>query len=107
MAMKKGEIMKFLLAIAMTMVLTGTAFGACSTTSLKECTNESDCKKLSKDGGSQFVFENTMSEGSQCRLKEPTVATDCTQAVTSGRAAKGDSPTSDTGAGATSATQQK
>ncbi|MBC7715268.1 MAG: hypothetical protein H7177_18120 [Rhizobacter sp.] len=71
--------MKFLLAIAMTTTLMGTAFGACSTSSLKECTTEKDCKGLSVTDGPQYNLEKTKDDGMVCRVKDTAIATNCTE----------------------------
>jgi len=42
--------MKFLLAVLMSTVIAGSAFGACSKESLKECVTEETCKSVEKDG---------------------------------------------------------
>ncbi len=49
--------MKFLLAIAMTTVLTGTAHAACSKSSPHECSDQKSCEELSVAGGQQFTFD--------------------------------------------------
>lgn len=90
--------MKFLLAIAMTMVLMGSAFGACSKDSLKECT-ESECKKLSVSDGIQYNMEKT-TDGPLCRLKETAIATNCTENSNDGRKSKLSTTDDKTGAGA-------
>ncbi len=49
--------MKLLLVIAMTTVLTGTAYAACSKSSPNECTDQKSCEDLSVAGGQQFTFD--------------------------------------------------
>ncbi|MBC7427242.1 MAG: hypothetical protein H7336_01440 [Bacteriovorax sp.] len=79
--------MKFLLAITMTTALMGTAFGACTTTSLKDC-SAAECTKLSVADGVQYIMEKTTSEGTVCRVKETAIATNCTENPNGGRTPK-------------------
>ncbi len=66
--------MKFLLAIAMSTVLTGTAFGACSVSSVKDCSTKKECEDLSKEG-QKFTFNEKATV--KCMLQETSVATNC------------------------------
>lgn len=66
--------MKVLLVIAMSTVLTGTAFGACSISSLKECSSKKDCESLSNDK-QKFVYNDNTPV--KCMLQETSVATNC------------------------------
>ncbi|AUN96707.1 hypothetical protein DOM21_18280 [Bacteriovorax stolpii] len=66
--------MKFLLVIAMSTVLTGTAFGACSSSSPAECKTKQECDGISKEG-QKFVFNE--SNKVKCMLQETSVATNC------------------------------
>ncbi len=67
--------MKILLAIAMTTVFTGTAFGACSETSPQECTTKASCDEISAKSGKKFSFDD--SRKVKCMAPDTSVATNC------------------------------
>jgi len=64
----KGEIMKFLLVVTGAMLLTGSAFGACTKESTKDC-KESECKDIN------YVW--TKGAPVQCMSPDGPVATNC------------------------------
>lgn len=66
--------MKILLAVMMSTVLAGSAFGACSDTTPAECTTEATCEGLSKAEGKKFSFNKSLNK---CMVKDTVVATNC------------------------------
>ena len=85
--MKKGESMKIVLAVMMTMVVANSAMAACGINSINECTTESDCKGLEKQAsGKKFSFDAARSVKCMDESAGP-VATNCTENVDKGRTA--------------------
>ena len=68
--------MKILLAVIMSTVITGTAFGACSEANVKECTTKEDCEGLP---GKKYSFDAS-SKTVKCMMKTSETATNCLQA---------------------------
>lgn len=66
--------MKILLAMAMTTVFTGAAFGACGVNTLEDCTDKVACENLSS-GNIKYEFNEKAKL--KCMLKETSVATNC------------------------------
>lgn len=71
--------MKLLIAIILSSVVSVSAFGACSTDKLGECTSDADCVALSKEGGVQYEFiaTSTTDPKKVCRTKDTAKVTDC------------------------------
>jgi hypothetical protein len=71
--------MKILLAVMMSMVVSVSAFAACSPTTLKECTKE-QCEGLTEPGtGNKYSYVETAPL--KCMVKAPAAkVTDCKEA---------------------------
>lgn len=101
--MKKGESMKVLLAVTMTMLIGSSAFAACSVTTPGECSDKASCEGLS-DAARKWTF--TENAPVKCMSSDGPVATNCTENKDGSRGSKsitpGVAPTTDsTGKGVT------
>ena len=72
--------MKVLLTVFASMMIAGSAMAACDKP--QECTTESDCKALEKNG-SKYSFDDKRAV--KCMLVDPSVATKCVEGDDSGR----------------------
>lgn len=72
--------MKVLLAVTMTMLLTGSAFGACSKESSKECTTRAECE------GIKYIWNEKADV--KCISTDGAVATNCAEGNAGKRDAK-------------------
>lgn len=90
--------MKVLLAVTMTMLLTGSAFGACSKESAKDCSTKAECE------GIKYLW-NEKAEV-KCISNDGPVATNCAEGDAGKRDAKASGATGTTGAPAVQGTSK-
>ena len=77
--------MKILLAVMMTTVIAGSAYGACSKDAVNECVTEQSCVDLGKNSDIKYSFNDK--NPVKCMAINGPVATNCTENPNSARTA--------------------